>query len=126
MRVRRGPDQECRGLAVPRCQVVAHGDPAGIGGAHEIRAAERIAAEFDLIVITDEIYESITYDGREHVSLLEYEDLRDRVILRTDGGLRTGRDIVMAAMMGAEEFGIGTAALISMGCIMVRQCQSNT
>lgn len=37
-----------------------------------------------------------------------------------------GRDIVMAAMMGAEEYGIGTAALIAMGCIMVRQCQSNT
>jgi glutamate synthase (NADPH/NADH) large chain len=52
--------------------------------------------------------------------------LRDRVTLRTDGGLRTGRDIVMAAMMGAEEYGIGTAALISMGCIMARQCQSNT
>jgi glutamate synthase (NADPH/NADH) large chain len=53
-------------------------------------------------------------------------NLRERVTLRTDGGLRTGRDIVMAAMMGAEEYGIGTAALISMGCIMVRQCQSNT
>ncbi len=46
--------------------------------------------------------------------------------LRTDGGLRTGRDVVMAAMLGAEEYGIGTAALIAMGCIMVRQCQSNT
>ncbi|MGR3491013.1 MAG: glutamate synthase-related protein, partial [Shimia sp.] len=53
-------------------------------------------------------------------------NLRSRVTLRTDGGLRTGRDIVMAAMMGAEEYGIGTAALIAMGCIMVRQCQSNT
>ncbi len=53
-------------------------------------------------------------------------NLRDRVTLRTDGGLRTGRDIVMAAMLGAEEYGIGTAALIAMGCIMVRQCQSNT
>src|SRR5690606_10956290 len=42
------------------------------------------------------------------------------------GGLRTGRDIVIAAMLGAEEYGIGTAALIAMGCIMVRQCQSNT
>ncbi|MCA8867314.1 MAG: glutamate synthase large subunit [Rhodobacteraceae bacterium] len=58
--------------------------------------------------------------------VLAMNNLRDRVTLRTDGGLRTGRDIVMAAMMGAEEFGIGTAALISMGCIMVRQCQSNT
>ncbi|NAZ37719.1 glutamate synthase large subunit, partial [Rubellimicrobium sp. CFH 75288] len=58
--------------------------------------------------------------------VLSMNNLRTRVTLRTDGGLRTGRDIVMAAMMGAEEFGIGTAALIAMGCIMVRQCQSNT
>ena len=58
--------------------------------------------------------------------VLSMNHLRERVTLRTDGGLRTGRDIVMAAMMGAEEYGIGTAALISMGCIMVRQCQSNT
>ena len=58
--------------------------------------------------------------------VLAMNKLRERVTLRTDGGLRTGRDIVMAAMMGAEEYGIGTAALIAMGCIMVRQCQSNT
>ncbi|MBA3324143.1 MAG: glutamate synthase large subunit [Rhodobacteraceae bacterium] len=58
--------------------------------------------------------------------VLTINNLRDRVILRTDGGLRTGRGIVMAAMLGAEEFGVGTAALIAMGCIMVRQCQSNT
>ena len=58
--------------------------------------------------------------------VLSLNKLRDRVILRTDGGLRTGRDIVIAAMMGAEEYGVGTAALVAMGCIMVRQCQSNT
>ncbi|GLQ35452.1 glutamate synthase [Amylibacter marinus] len=58
--------------------------------------------------------------------VLAMNNLRDRVTLRTDGGLRTGRDIVIAAMLGAEEYGIGTAALIAMGCIMVRQCQSNT
>jgi glutamate synthase (NADPH) large chain len=58
--------------------------------------------------------------------VLAMNNLRERITLRTDGGLRTGRDIVMAAMMGAEEYGIGTAALIAMGCIMVRQCQSNT
>jgi len=58
--------------------------------------------------------------------VLAMNKLRDRITLRTDGGLRTGRDVVMAAMMGAEEYGIGTAALIAMGCIMVRQCQSNT
>jgi glutamate synthase (NADPH/NADH) large chain len=58
--------------------------------------------------------------------ILTLNNLRHRVTLRTDGGLRTGRDIVMAAMMGAEEFGIGTSALVAMGCIMVRQCHSNT
>jgi glutamate synthase (NADPH/NADH) large chain/glutamate synthase (ferredoxin) len=58
--------------------------------------------------------------------VLTMNNLRERVTLRTDGGLRTGRDVVMAAMLGAEEYGIGTAALIAMGCIMVRQCQSNT
>ncbi len=52
--------------------------------------------------------------------------LRHQVVLRTDGGLKTGRDVVIAAMLGAEEFGIGTASLIAMGCIMVRQCHSNT
>ena len=40
--------------------------------------------------------------------------------------LKTGRDIVMAAMMGAEEYGMGTSSLVAMGCIMVRQCHSNT
>ena len=58
--------------------------------------------------------------------VLTVNNLRERVILRTDGGLRTGKDIVIAAMLGAQEFGIGTASLIAMGCIMVRQCQSNT
>ncbi len=58
--------------------------------------------------------------------LLALNRLRHRVVLRTDGGLKTGRDIVIAAMLGAEEFGIGTLSLIAMGCIMVRQCHTNT
>ena len=58
--------------------------------------------------------------------VLTMNGLRDKVVLRTDGGLKTGRDIVMAAMLGADEFGIGTSALVAMGCIMVRQCHSNT
>jgi glutamate synthase domain-containing protein 2/glutamate synthase domain-containing protein 3 len=52
--------------------------------------------------------------------------LRERVILRVDGGFKTGLDVVKAALMGAEEFGFGTAALISAGCVMVRQCHLNT
>lgn len=58
--------------------------------------------------------------------VLTLNNLRGNIMLRTDGGLRTGRDIVMAAMLGAEEYGIGTASLVAMGCIMVRQCHSNT
>jgi len=57
---------------------------------------------------------------------LTLNGLRGRVTLRTDGGLKTGRDIVIAAILGAEEFGIGTLSLVAMGCIMVRQCHSNT
>jgi len=58
--------------------------------------------------------------------ILTLNKLRHNVTLRTDGGIKTGRDVIIAAMMGAEEFGIGTASLIAMGCIMVRQCHSNT
>ncbi len=52
--------------------------------------------------------------------------LRDRVVLRTDGGLQTGRDVVVAAALGAEEFGFGTAALVAIGCDMARQCHLDT
>ena len=58
--------------------------------------------------------------------VLTLNRLRHRVVLRTDGGIKTGRDVVIAAMLGAEEFGVGTAALVAMGCILVRQCHSNT
>jgi glutamate synthase (NADPH/NADH) large chain/glutamate synthase (ferredoxin) len=52
--------------------------------------------------------------------------LRERVSLRTDGGLRSGRDIVIAALLGAEEFGFGTGVLVALGCDMARQCHLNT
>nr|QCI07559.1 glutamate synthase [Nitophyllum punctatum] len=59
-----------------------------------------------------------------HQMLLS-NNLRDRVILRVDGGLRTGRDIVLSALMGAEEFGFGTIAMIATGCVMARICHTN-
>jgi len=52
--------------------------------------------------------------------------LRGRVILSTDGGFHTGRDVVVAALLGAERYGFGTAALIAVGCKMARQCHLNT
>ena len=58
--------------------------------------------------------------------VLTLNNLRHNITLRTDGGLKTGRDVVVAAMMGAEEYGMGTSSLVAMGCIMVRQCHSNT
>ena len=52
--------------------------------------------------------------------------LRDRVVLETDGKLMTGRDVAIACMLGAEEFGFGTAALVTMGCVMMRVCNLDT
>jgi len=58
--------------------------------------------------------------------VLTVNNLRHRVKLRTDGGIKTGRDVVIAALLGAEEYGVGTTSLVAMGCIIVRQCHSNT
>ncbi|MEY2486312.1 MAG: hypothetical protein QOH39_1960 [Verrucomicrobiota bacterium] len=58
--------------------------------------------------------------------VLMMNGLRNRVVLRTDGGMKTGRDIVIAAILGAEEFNFGTAALIAAGCAMFRVCHLNT
>ena len=52
--------------------------------------------------------------------------LRSRVVLQTDGQLKTGRDLAIACLMGAEEWGVATAALVAGGCIMMRKCHLNT
>ena len=62
----------------------------------------------------------------ETQQVLVRNGLRGRVKLRVDGGLKTGRDIVIGAMLGAEEFGFGTASLVALGCDMARQCHLNT
>jgi glutamate synthase (NADPH/NADH) large chain/glutamate synthase (ferredoxin) len=62
----------------------------------------------------------------ETQQILLLNDLRNRITLRTDGGMRTGRDIVVAAILGAEEFNFGTVALLALGCVYVRQCHLNT
>jgi glutamate synthase (NADPH/NADH) large chain len=97
-------------------------------------------AKADVILISGHVggtgaspQSSIKYAGvpwemglAETNQVLTLNRLRHRVKLRVDGGIRTGRDVVIAAMLGADEFGIGTASLVAMGCIMVRQCHSNT
>jgi len=103
-------------------------------------AAGVAKAKADVILISGHVggtgaspQTSIKYAGvpwemglSESHQVLVLNRLRHRVRLRTDGGIKTGRDVVIAAMLGAEEFGIGTASLVAMGCIMVRQCHSNT
>ncbi|MFN3370236.1 MAG: glutamate synthase large subunit [Sphingomonadaceae bacterium] len=109
---------------------------AGIGTV----AAGVAKAHADVILVSGNVggtgaspQTSIKYAGTpwemglsEANQVLTLNGLRQRVKLRTDGGLKTGRDIVIAAILGAEEFGIGTLSLVAMGCIMVRQCHSNT
>jgi glutamate synthase (NADPH/NADH) large chain len=60
-----------------------------------------------------------------HQTLVQ-NDLRSRVVLQTDGQLKTGRDVVIAALLGAEEMGFSTAPLVALGCIMMRKCHLNT
>jgi glutamate synthase domain-containing protein 2/glutamate synthase domain-containing protein 1/glutamate synthase domain-containing protein 3 len=62
----------------------------------------------------------------EAQQVLVLNDLRGRVRLQTDGKLQTGRDVTIAALLGAEEFGFATAPLVAMGCIMMRKCHLNT
>ena len=76
---------------------------------------------------------SIKYAGNpwelglaEAQQVLIHNGLRGRVRLRTDGGLRTARDIVVAALLGADEYAFGTAVLVALGCDMARQCHLNT
>lgn len=109
---------------------------AGIGTV----AAGVAKAHADVILVSGNVggtgaspFTSIKYAGTpwemglaEVNQVLTLNGLRHRVKLRTDGGLKTGRDVVIAAILGAEEFGIGTLSLVAMGCIMVRQCHSNT
>ena len=62
----------------------------------------------------------------ETQQVLVEQGLRDRIIVQTDGQLKTGKDVAIATMLGAEEWGVATASLITMGCIMLRKCHLNT
>ena len=62
----------------------------------------------------------------ETQQVLVQNGLRDRIVVQTDGQMKTGRDVIIAALLGAEEFGFSTAPLVVMGCIMMRVCHLNT
>jgi len=59
------------------------------------------------------------------VQSLTQNELREKVILRADGGMRSGKDVMLAAALGADEYGFGTVAMIATGCIMARVCHTN-
>src|SRR3989338_456313 len=62
----------------------------------------------------------------ETQQVLVMNDLRGRIRVQTDGQLKTGRDVAIAAMLGADEFGFSTSALVTLGCILLRKCHLNT
>jgi glutamate synthase domain-containing protein 2/glutamate synthase domain-containing protein 1/glutamate synthase domain-containing protein 3 len=62
----------------------------------------------------------------ETQQVLLANNLRSRIRVRADGGMKTGRDVVIAALLGAEEYGFGTAPLVALGCVMLRKCHCNT
>ena len=62
----------------------------------------------------------------ETQQVLVQNDLRGRIVVQTDGQIKTGRDVAVACLLGADEFGIATASLITLGCIMLRKCHLNT
>ena len=57
---------------------------------------------------------------------LSLNDMRDRIRVQVDGGLKTGRDVVIATLLGAEEYGFGTTLLVSLGCVLLRKCQTDS
>ncbi len=86
---------------------------AGGTGASPLSSIKHVGAPWELGLA--EVHQVLLRNG-----------LRDRVALRTDGGLQTGRDLLVAALLGAEEFAFGTAALVAIGCDMARQCHLDT
>ena len=62
----------------------------------------------------------------ETQAVLVMNKLRDRIKIQVDGQIKTGRDVIIAALLGAEEFGFATTALVTMGCVMMRKCHLNT
>ncbi|MBO9621712.1 MAG: glutamate synthase large subunit [Sphingomonas sp.] len=101
------------GVAKAHADVILVAGHVGGTGASPVTSVKYAGTPWEMGL--SEVNQTLTLNG-----------LRGRVRLRTDGGLKTGRDIVIAAILGAEEFGIGTLSLVAMGCIMVRQCHSNT
>jgi glutamate synthase (NADPH/NADH) large chain len=101
------------GVAKARADVVLISGYDGGTGASPLTSIKHAGAPWELGL------------AETHQTLL-LNDLRSRITIETDGQLKTGRDVVVAALLGAEEFGFATAPLVSLGCIMMRACHLNT
>ncbi|RMG53420.1 MAG: glutamate synthase large subunit, partial [Acidobacteria bacterium] len=101
------------GVAKAHADVIHISGHAGGTGASPLGSIKNAGVPWELGLA--EAHQVLTLNG-----------LRDRVRLRVDGGLQTGRDVIIAALLGADEFAFGTAALVALGCVMARQCHLNT
>ncbi len=109
----RGVGTIAAGVAKAGADYIHLSGHAGGTGASPLSSIKHVGAPWELGLA--EVHQVLLRNG-----------LRDRVSLRTDGGLRTGRDLLIAALLGAEEFAFGTAALVALGCDMARQCHLDT
>ncbi|HEX7471490.1 MAG TPA: glutamate synthase large subunit, partial [Candidatus Limnocylindrales bacterium] len=109
----RGVGTVATGVAKAGADYVHIAGHAGGTGASPLSSIKHVGAPWELGL------------AETHQALLR-SGLRERVVIRTDGGLQTGRDVVIAALLGAEEFGFGTALLVAIGCDMARQCHLDT
>jgi glutamate synthase domain-containing protein 2/glutamate synthase domain-containing protein 1/glutamate synthase domain-containing protein 3 len=109
----RGVGTIAAGVAKAGADVIHVAGHAGGTGASPLASIKHAGVPWELGLA--EVHETLVRQG-----------LRDRVALRVDGGLQRGRDIVVAALLGAEEFAFGTALLIAIGCDMARQCHLDT
>jgi glutamate synthase (ferredoxin) len=101
------------GVAKANANVVLISGHDGGTGASPLTSIKNTGSPWEMGL--SEAYQALVANG-----------LRSRVKLRADGGLKTGRDVVIAAILGAEEFGFGSAALVALACVMARQCHLNT
>ncbi len=101
------------GVAKANADVILISGHDGGTGASPLSSIKNTASPWELGL--SEAHQALVANG-----------LRHRVRLRVDGGLKTGRDVVVAALLGADEFGFGSAALVALACVMARQCHLNT
>ncbi len=109
----RGVGTIAAGVAKAGASYIHLSGHAGGTGASPLSSIKHVGAPWELGLA--EVHQVLLRNG-----------LRDRVALRSDGGLQTGRDLLVAALLGAEEFAFGTAALVAIGCDMARQCHLDT